>query len=1526
MRKLLCLAVILFAANQAFAQEPNTGYPPYGSFEPGRFDAVNRQNLNVSFAIPVVGSPGRGTSFGHALVYDALVWKRVGNAWTPVTDENGNPTWGWKLDRVLGTITYKSTPVGCEVWHEGEWGGGWWEWEWTILNYDFAYIDRRGTRHQFSIDYHEEPTSCGYHTGPRKGEANSGSGYLLDAESSMKVIKPDGTQVYAWGELVDRNGNKISRVYVSSSETHWKDTLGRISLKIVKSGSSIQYKFLKQDGYDETTTLSLGSFSIKTNFGCGVTEYTGSASLPTSMLLPNGRSYTFEYEDTPGWSGYKTGRVKKVTLPTGGSYEYQYPNPNNGINCGDGTINQLTRLISDGASPATWQYARTNQGGTTWKTVVTAPQLPYDGAGNQSVFIFTDGRETEQKHYQGAEAGTPLSRVVTAWAANGSPSSQTVILANNQQSKVETTFDWSGRLLERKEYDWGSGTPGAQIRQFNLTYLSNQAYLDRNILNLVTQQLVKDGGGTIKSRTDISYDSTSLTCVTGSAQHDDGGYGCSFTARGNPTAVTTYTNAAGPSGAITRYFYFDSVGNLRKADVDCCQQKQWNYSATTQYAYPDSEVSGPPGGAQLTTSYFYNFHTGLVTSTTDPNSKTTSFWYDTLRRPTTVQRPDGASIAYAYDDNDRTYAVEVPTQGSERVRHRSHHDPLGRPWRRCTLDANWVVVTCTDTSYDSLSRGYRVSNPHTSSPAYWTETRFDALGRPTIVLPPDGSTGQTTYSYSGNTVTITDATGKWRQQYFDAAGRLVRVTEPGGNDTYYSHTVMDGLAGVTQGVQTRTYNYDSMGRLLSAATPEAGTVSYVYNSFNLVTQRTDARGVVTTYGYDTLNRPTSISYNDGTPSVGFAYGSDPNQNNNGRLVTMTDGVGSESYSYDVLGRVTQAGKWISGGYYQLNYAYNLASELTSVTYPSGRVVTHNYDAAARLASIASGGTNYASGFGYNAAQQVTAFSYGNNVAATFGYWADRLQLASVNYTKSGGPTLVNLIYCYRQNCDGPSGGNNGQIVRITDLVDVGRTVNFTYDDLYRLGTAVTSGSGSYPQWGLSWSYDRYGNRLAQTVTAGSAPSNSLSISPYTNRVDGYSYDAAGNQLTDGLNTLAYDAENRVKTANGGAATYQYDGNGLRVRKVAGGTTTVYIFSGTKVIAEYVNGGLSREYIYAGTQLIATEEGGTRKYHHADHLSARVTTDTSGNIVSQQGHYPFGEAWYDSGSLPQKFTSYNRDSETLNDYAVFRSYINRFGRFSSPDPLGGTIADPQSLNRYAYALNIPVSLTDPLGLSPEDTEWPVIPYEADNALNTWGSMNCVSCQFNSEMMQSVLAANARFEMEHRVQQIVNQANLKGLGVFLWTAIGNGYAITAANQQARLTVTFGSLTIIYDPQAPRMERRLEIYVLDVMIASGVRSMYISATTNGRHAPTSWHPDGQAVDISRINGRRVLESFGDSRFMAQIELVQITANNPSLGVAHENYGPAGLYRRGVAQDPGAYNRLLLQHQNHVHLTVPAPVRRNP
>src|SRR5439155_25474482 len=139
------------------------------------------------------------------------------------------------------------------------------------------------------------------------------------------------------------------------------------------------------------------------------------------------------------------------------------------------------------------------------------------------------------------------------------------------------------------------------------------------------------------------------------------------------------------------------------------------------------------------------------------------------------------------------------------------------------------------------------------------------------------------------------------------------------------------------------------------------------------------------------------------------------------------------------------------------------------------------------------------------------------------------------------------------------------------------------------------------------------------------------------------------------------AEARVTTNTqaSGTSTYAFDGNGLRVKKTVSGATTVYIFSGSNVTAEYASGTAasspSKEYIYSGSQLLATLTGppasATAAYHISDHLSPRVTTDSSGTVTGRQGHYPFGEDWYSSSSTTKfKFTSYERDPESGNDYA------------------------------------------------------------------------------------------------------------------------------------------------------------------------------------------------------------------------------------------------------------------------------------
>jgi RHS repeat-associated protein len=213
-------------------------------------------------------------------------------------------------------------------------------------------------------------------------------------------------------------------------------------------------------------------------------------------------------------------------------------------------------------------------------------------------------------------------------------------------------------------------------------------------------------------------------------------------------------------------------------------------------------------------------------------------------------------------------------------------------------------------------------------------------------------------------------------------------------------------------------------------------------------------------------------------------------------------------------------------------------------------------------------------------------------------------------------------------------------------------------------------------------------------------------------------------LGDGVNTMTYDAENRVVTSSNGSssAAYVYDGNGLRVKKCipncsSATTITRYIFSGCQVIAEYDNGAAvnapTREYLYAGGTKIATVDT-AMKFHLRDHLSVRVNTDSSGNIIGEQGHYPFGDSWYlNNTTTKEQFTTYERDAESGNDYAMARYNVNRLGRFSSVDPLPGSLGNPQSLNHYAYALNDPINGADPIGLDPTFPDQPQTPCSGQN---------------------------------------------------------------------------------------------------------------------------------------------------------------------------------------------------------------------
>jgi len=88
----------------------------------------------------------------------------------------------------------------------------------------------------------------------------------------------------------------------------------------------------------------------------------------------------------------------------------------------------------------------------------------------------------------------------------------------------------------------------------------------------------------------------------------------------------------------------------------------------------------------------------------------------------------------------------------------------------------------------------------------------------------------------------------------------------------------------------------------------------------------------------------------------------------------------------------------------------------------------------------------------------------------------------------------------------------------------------------------------------------------------------------------------------------------------------------------------------------------------------------------------------GTLVSTYQYDPYGNLLSSTGSVanPWRFAGGYFDSSTGLYKFGTRYYNPGFGRWSQQDPVRGQLNDPTSLNRYLYAGDDPVNVTDPSG--------------------------------------------------------------------------------------------------------------------------------------------------------------------------------------------------------------------------------------
>jgi RHS repeat-associated protein len=919
------------------------------------------------------------------------------------------------------------------------------------------------------------------------------------------------------------------------------------------------------------------------------------------------------------------------------------------------------------------------------------------------------------------------------------------------------------------EYEFGTGVAGALVRRTQTSYVTTSSYTDAqggaHIRSLPLQISIYDGNGSgvERARTTNEFDNyafdsnhaplTSRSNISGL----DSAFTTGYTTRGNATGSTRYLLVnESVMGSVSAYSQYDVAGNIVKT-IDG-RGNATTYGFNDYFGTPNGEARTNTAPTELGsqssfafptqvtnamnhTGYAqFDYHLGQVVDSEDANGVVASgFYSDTLDRPTQIIRaanlssPPKNQTTFVYDDVNHTVTTTSDLNTFNDLyplKTQVFYDGLGRSveTRQFEGASNYIAV---QTQYDAMGRAFKTSNPFRSQSesASWTTSNFDALGRVTSITTPDNAVVAT--SYAGNTITLTDQTGKKRRSVTDSLGRLIRVDEPDANNnldsggtpiqpTNYSYDVLDNLTAVTQGTQQpRTFIYDSLKRLTSASNPESGTVGYQYDDNGNLLVKTDARTVTTHFSYDALNRavrrwyngssslgaithnspalPSGVSATDEVKyfydSQGFPAGAPSYQRGSatGRLVATTYGGGSNGdyFGYDALGRATIKIQQTGAINYQVTRSYNLASGVTSQSYPSEHTVTYNYDAAGRLGdkdasnlafsgNLGDGvGRNYATGIQYSPWGGLSREKFGTDIALYHRqHYTNRGQLFDMRVsTLDDGSwnrgAIINYYSLTNYGFGNTGTDTNGNVYVQQHWVPHNDQMspytvhqqNYAYDSLNRIawvGEYLNAATHTGAQF---FTYDRWGNRRIDPASWGTGINiKQFDVEPTNNRLivpsgqpGTMSYDAAGNLTTDsysGEGSREYNAENKMTRAwgNGQWQTYSYDGDGQRIKRIVNGTELwqVYGFDG-ELLAEYSAYAApsfpQKEYGYRNGELLITASGANCGVGYQGAKSWSATNGALGHIVGHQE----GSDWV--GSV-------NSDSA---GYFSFGPYDNGFGQ-------------------------------------------------------------------------------------------------------------------------------------------------------------------------------------------------------------------------------------------------------------------------
>ncbi|GGF50736.1 hypothetical protein GCM10011519_25870 [Marmoricola endophyticus] len=671
-----------------------------------------------------------------------------------------------------------------------------------------------------------------------------------------------------------------------------------------------------------------------------------------------------------------------------------------------------------------------------------------------------------------------------------------------------------------------------------------------------------------------------------------------------------------PHGRVTRFAYLpDRITVV--SDEDGTRANTWIADAKGRQV-------GVIDAHDERQSTAYDRH-GNVVMVTERDGRVTIRDFDDRGRMTREVVPDGADIAYAYDEVDRLVRVEV-TGGATDVADSAPVAVSTLAYAGEDRDPSTITdpeggVTRLEWSGGLLSR---MVDPEGVS----LQLEYDEHGELVATTDGTGATARLERDGAGNIVATVSPTGaRVSFEYDDASGLAVRRTDPDGSVWTLEHTaagrlhaVVDPLGGRTEvehdeaGESAVTVDplgravrrgFDDLGRLRSVTLPDGSRWTFEHDALGRLTDVADPAGATTHAEYDVVGRVVAVEDPTGArreltrPAPGasnpWAEGDVPgvrfDVDTLGRLVSQTGRDGStQLVRYDLCGRPVETVDPLGG---VTRLVRDRSGRLTTVVRPSGAEVSYAYDAAGRLEAVTD----------ETGARYRRTYDLDGRVVREVGPTGEATE---IRYDTCGRvvarrvPGVGTTTYAYDaagrlvESRDPRSGRRRfrwdaaGQLVAAVD--GNGAETTYSFDEVGRR-TQITSAVGGLTRR----EYDRVGNLVAETDPLG--------------RRTTAEYDAAGRQTAQSDPSGArmewrYDERGELEsTWVDGVERSRIERDGARReirvtdRSGPGGTTSTHVLTydaaGRLVSRTRDDRGPAWEYDADGNRVAMTMPGGAR---------------------------------------------------------------------------------------------------------------------------------------------------------------------------------------------------------------------------------------------------------------------------------------------------------------------------------------------